>query len=235
MPSIETSSTLAELVTVNPGLARELERRNLDYCCGGQRTLAEACSEVGLDPDTTATELEWVESTPAGDWVGLDPAALTEHLEETHHVYLKEELPRLAALAAKVRDVHGERHPELTAVHDTFMELRYELEPHLEKEEQILFPMIRELGAADEALEFHCGSLGNPIRVMLMEHDAAGDLLVRLRDLSGGYTPPGDACASYEALYVGLAALEEDTHMHIHKENNALFPAVLEMEAARQA
>jgi len=153
-----------------------------------------------------------------------------DHLEATHHAYLSEALPRLVALADKVAGVHGAIHPELTAVAELVHELRDDLEPHLLKEEQVLFPMIRDLAVAMAAPEFHCGSLSNPIRVMLTEHDTVGELLAALRARTDSYRVPDDGCASYQALYAGLAELEADTHLHVHKENNVLFPAVLETE-----
>jgi regulator of cell morphogenesis and NO signaling len=154
-----------------------------------------------------------------------------DYIEATHHQYLHAELPRISALADKVVAVHGRRHPELAGVHATYEALRADLEPHLHKEEVVLFPMIRQLDAATDTPSFHCGTIRNPIGVMLMEHDRAGDLLARLRHLTDGYRAPDDACASYRALYEALATLEADTHAHVHKENNVLFPAVLEREA----
>jgi regulator of cell morphogenesis and NO signaling len=171
------------------------------------------------------------EPTPA--WAALSPDQLVDHLEATHHAYLHAEMPRLHALAEKVADVHGDRHPELLAVLDTYAELRTDLEPHLAKEEQILFPMIRELVTSPVPPRFHCGSLRNPISVMLAEHDRAGALLARLRSLTNGFEVPADGCASYRALHDGLAQLEADTHLHVHKENNLLFPAVVALEATR--
>jgi regulator of cell morphogenesis and NO signaling len=126
--------------------------------------------------------------------------------------------------------VHGERHPELAEVLAVYRELRADLEPHLMKEERVLFPMIRELAVASELPSFHCGSLRNPITMMGLEHDRAGELLGRLRELTDGYATPVDGCASYTALYRGLAALEADTHLHVHKENNLLFLAAVEAE-----
>jgi regulator of cell morphogenesis and NO signaling len=162
----------------------------------------------------------------------MSPAALVDHLESTHHAYLRVALPRLCALADKVASVHGERHPELSEVARLVVELRADLEPHLLKEERVLFPMVRELAGAAVAPEFHCGTLANPIRVMSQEHDAVGELLALLRATTGDYAVPADGCASYAALYTGLAELEADTHLHVHKENNVLFPAVLAGEAA---
>jgi regulator of cell morphogenesis and NO signaling len=223
--------TLADLVTRHPGSARVLERHRLDYCCGGRRSLADACAEAGIDPTSVLAELEQTPPSPTPDWAAMGPAELVDHLEATHHRYLWEELPRLDTLAAKVRAAHGTRHPELASVATTLATLRADLEPHLTKEERILFPMIRELGQADAPPSFQCGTLANPIRVMLAEHDRAGELLAELRALTDDHRPPADGCASYRALYEGLAELEADTHLHVHKENNLLFPAVLAREA----
>ncbi len=227
-----TSPTLAAIIDANPATAGILEHHQLDYCCGGQRTLDQACAERDLDPAAILAELEEVQPEAAPDWTTMSPAALVNHIESTHHRYLHEELPRLAALTDKVLDVHGTRHPELHDVEVTFTELREDLEPHLTKEERVLFPMIRELAAATTAPTFPCGSLANPIRMMLLEHDRAGELLATLRGTTGGFEPPTDACASYQALYRGLAEVEADTHLHVHKENNVLFPAVLALEDA---
>ena len=236
MNPIDPNATLAALVTARPGLAATLDSVGLDYCCGGRRTLAAAADAAGLDLDTVLAILNRVSETEpeAGSegWTSMSPTELVDHLEATHHAYLREALPRAAALAGKVASVHAERHPELAVVSGLVAELRAELEPHLMKEERILFPMIRELGAATQTPQFHCGSLANPIRVMAFEHDTAGDLLARLRAATSGYAVPDDGCASYQALYVTLAELETDTHLHVHKENNVLFPAVLDAEAS---
>ena len=158
---------------------------------------------------------------------------LADHIEQTHHAYLHTELPRLSTLVAKVVDVHGARHPELAGVAATYEDLRADLEPHLLKEERMLFPMIRELAASAERPQFHCGSLQNPIAVMLAEHDRAGELFTQLRAQTDEYRAPDDGCASYRMLFAGLAEVEADTHLHIHKENNVLFPAVLRLESDR--
>ena len=227
-----TSQTLAALVNANPTTARILERHQLDYCCGGQRTLEQACAERDLDPATVLAELDGAQLEPAPDWTTMSPGELVDHIETTHHRYLHEELPRLAALTDKVVGVHGTRHPELHDVAITFAALRDDLEPHLMKEERVLFPMIRELATATTAPTFHCGSLANPVRMMLLEHDQAGELLASLRSITAGFEPPADACASYQALYHGLAEVEADTRLHVHKENNVLVPAVLTLEDA---
>jgi len=232
MKTIDPTMTLGALVNAHPQLAREFERRGLDYCCGGKETLADACTSQGLDPAATSNELAAaVTEEAASDWSTMSAVELVEHLEATHHRYLWDELPRLSTLVAKIVSVHGRRHPELHGVAACYEEIRADLEPHLLKEERVLFPMIRELAVAESAPSFPCGSLRNPISVMLREHDLVGELLARLRRLTGGYQPPADGCASYQACYAGLADLEADTHLHIHKENNLLFPLVVQMES----
>lgn len=233
--AIDPSITLGDLVTQRPALARELERRSLDYCCGGQQTLAEACAGQGLDVQETVAALGAMDAGEVAPWVTLGPAELVDHLEATHHTYLHAELPRLAALAEKVAQVHGSHHPELMEVQRLYVELREELEPHLLKEERVLFPMIRELAASERAPAFHCGTLRNPISVMLREHDRAGELLGELRSVTQSYVLPDEACGSYTALYSGLQELEADTHLHVHKENHRLFPTVLALEAEMSA
>ena len=232
MTQIDPTMTLGALVTSHPELTRELERRGLDYCCGGGQTLADACASKGLDSTITASELAAVATAGVvAAWTTMDAVELVEHLVSTHHHYLWTELPRLSALLTKIVSVHDERHPELHAIAACYEKVRADLEPHLTKEEQVLFPMIRELATAQSAPSFHCGSLRNPISVMLREHDAVGELLVQLRELTDGYRLPADGCASYEACFSGLAELEADTHLHIHKENNLLFPMVIAMES----
>lgn len=236
MTKIDPMMTLGALVNSHPELARELERRGLDYCCGGGQTLADACASKGFDSTLTAAELASVVTEEvATEWSTMKAVELVDHLESTHHRYLWEELPRLSALVAKIVSVHGERHPELGAIAGCYEKVRADLEPHLIKEEQVLFLMIRELAVAQSAPSFHCGTLRNPISMMLREHDAVGELLAQLRQLTGGYEVPADGCPSYKACFAGLAELEADTHLHIHKENNLLFPMVIRMESELSA
>ena len=236
MVKIDVSMTLAEAVDGFPQLAREFEKQGLDYCCGGGRAIREACAQVGIDPQATAAELSALTATaePA-EWTMMPADVLVGHIEATHHRYLWDELPRVAALVDKIVTVHGERHPELVEIALCFAQVQADLEPHLLKEERVLFPMIRELAASAGAPSFHCGSLRNPISVMLSEHDAVGELLAKLRRLTDGYTPPSDGCATYTACFAAMAEIEADTHLHIHKENNVLFPLVVRLEAEQAA
>ncbi len=228
--NLSPDRSLADIVDLVPGAPRVLEAYGLDYCCGGQQTLLAACSREGLDAAVVIADLDALDDGPVPDWVPMSPALLVDHLEATHHAYLHAELPRLEALADKVAGVHGARHPELIELHRRCAALRDDLEPHMAKEEQVLFPMVRELAAAISPPTFHCGSVVNPISMMMREHDRTGGMLAAMRELTRGFCLPDDACASYRALYDGLAALEADTHLHVHKENNTLFPAVIELE-----
>lgn len=234
MPIIEPDTTLADLVISHPELAPRFDALGLDFCCGGRQRLSDAVVAAGLDLDVVTAELQATSSkadtATEADWEGM--GGLVDHLEATHHAYLREVLPGLTALADKVCGVHGENHPELAQIRVLVHEIRADLEPHLLKEERVLFPMIRELAAASAAPTFHCGSLANPIRVMLGEHDRVGEILAALRVATDQYQVPDGGCASYHALFSGLAELEADTHLHVHKENNVLFPLVVDTERA---
>jgi len=219
--------TVGELVRENPARSRVFEQFSIDYCCGGKVPFHEACRDHGLDPERVAAELALVDAEPAQsseDAANMGLADLADHIEATHHNYLREELPRLDFMTQKVAQAHGEAEPRLHEIREVFVACREELEAHMLKEERVLFPMIRELEQADGPVSFHCGSLANPIRMMEHEHDNAGDALDRFRTLTDGYTPPEWACNTYRAMVDGLAAFERDMHQHVHKENNVLFP-----------
>jgi regulator of cell morphogenesis and NO signaling len=205
----------------------------VDYCCGGKKTLAEACHQRGIDPQAFLTQLEDYATTETAPEVNLAALSLTEladHIERIHHAYLHTELPRLEKMVTKVAAVHGEKEPRLMQIKDIFLALSAELATHLMKEEQMLFPMIRQLEASDTLPTFHCGTIANPVRRMEFEHDEAGEALRELRQLTDDYTPPAWACNTYRALLDALATFEQDMHQHIHKENNVLFPRAMEME-----
>lgn len=223
MPALDTTRTLAELVTENPARAVLLDRLGLDFCCHGQRSLTDACDASGVSIDQVSDGFAQVaDATPAA-WTGGGRGALAGYVETTHHDYLHAELPALVRLAGKVHQVHGERHPELTHVAELVGRIAADLDPHLANEENDVFPTIQALepGTAGD------GRLAGRIGQLTAEHEALGVLLAELRDATGGYEPPADGCASYRSLYERLAALEADTHVHIHLENNVLFPAAL--------
>ena len=223
---IDASMTLGDIVTLRPSLAADLERRGLDYCCHGGRTLTEAAREAGLDAQTVAEELSAAHvGEPAAAWASLGAVELVDHLETVHHRYLWAELPRISALVDKIVTVHGDRHPELAEVERLYAELRADLEPHLTREEQQLFPMIRQLAATPDGPESDKRALIAQIEALAAEHETVGDLLDELNRTTSGYEIPSDGCASFAACYQALAELEADTHLHVHKENNVLFPA----------
>ena len=225
--AVDAARTVGSLVTEKPSRSRVFERYGIDYCCGGKIPLEQACRAKGKDLQQVLDELQQADGSDAEagrDWAAASMTELANHIEQTHHAYLREELPRLDRLVGRIREVHGERHPELVELERVFRDLHDELTAHMMKEEQILFPMIRSMEASDQAQAFHCGSVDNPIRVMEHEHDSAGNALARMSELTGRYTPPEDACNTFRATLSGLADLERDLHIHIHKENNILFP-----------
>lgn len=228
--AVSTTTALGDLVTEDPRRARVLERYEIDYCCNGRRSLADAAAEAGLDADEIGAALDLPDAPPTTPRDQLDNATLAHDIVDTHHAYLWEEMPRLQALVDKVHAVHGDRHPELARVRAAYTEAVADLDPHMTREERVLFPAITRLEKAQAPVAFSFGTLANPIRQMLAEHDVVGDLFKEMRALTGGYTPPEDACGSYRAMLAGLEEMERDLHEHIHKENNILFPRVLELE-----
>jgi regulator of cell morphogenesis and NO signaling len=234
MAAIDPDAPVGSLVTERPSRSRVLDALDIDYCCGGSQTLREACKTGGLDLADLVHRIgrhDAETSEPRPDWSGLDLVGMVDHIEATHHAFIREALPRLEDRIAKVVAAHVGSHPELHDVRSAFETLSADLGPHLMKEENVLFPICRELVAATRPTSFHCGSIGNPIRVMEMEHDSVGQILRQLRSLTDGYAIPEDACNSYRALYAELVEFEEDLHLHIHKENNLLFPMALAREA----
>ena len=223
-------TTVADIVIAKPAAARVFERHAIDYCCHGQRPLDQACAEAGADIDAVQAELDALGAAPATVAVANEVGALIGHVVSVHHTYLRRELPRLGELMTKVIAAHGTAHPEVHAVAATLEALTDDLLPHLVKEEKVLFPLAIELLGAVETTQFHCGSVMNPIRVMHAEHDRVGELLATLRQQTGGYQPPDDACPTWRALYTGCGELEADVHQHVHLENNVLFPKIIGLE-----
>ena len=230
--------TVGALVTERPARARIFESFSIDYCCGGKKPLAQAIAEKRLDEKTVLRVLDAFDdqASPAEqDLSKLTLTELSDHIEQTHHAYLKRELPRLEFLVNKVANRHGEQRPALVEVASIFAAFKAELESHMQKEEVILFPICRKLEQSTGPQEFHCGSVKNPIAVMMHEHDDAGDALKRMRELTNDYAVPADACNTYRALFDSLKELEFDMHRHVHKENSILFPRAVELEAQRCA
>lgn len=222
---ISVEMTVSDLVVERPGRSRVFEELGIDYCCGGGVPLSEACAGAGLDPGEVLAELERREAEGTGNetrLTGMGLGELVDHIVDTHHGYLREELPRLSFLVDKVANAHGNAHPELLELRGVFEKLRVELEEHTEKEERVLFPACRELEQGVSIFPF--GSVEGPIATMMAEHVKAGGYLDTVRELTWDYDLPNDACNSYRAMLDGLAELERDTHYHVFKENSILFP-----------
>lgn len=224
-------TTVREIARTNPAAVRVFERYGIDYCCGGGRPLEEACREKNLSAEAVLAEVAASGAAESGDrdWARAPLADLIHHIVNTHHAYLKTELPLLEARMKKVIEKHGPNHPDtLPRLGSVFAALKEELDLHLRKEEMILFPAIEALEATRRAAPF--GTVQNPIRMMEHEHDSAGAALRTMRGLTDNYTAPPEACPTWLALYHGLDALEKDLHVHIHLENNILFPRAAELE-----
>lgn len=242
--AIDPSKTVREIAIEVPYAPRVFESLGIDYCCGGKKPLAEACAASGVALESVVerfdkAELEAKSSRAATEknWADSPAAELIQQIVTTHHVYVREQSPRLQQLFAKVASKHGQNHPELILAKDLFDDLVGELSVHLMKEEQILFPYVlrmEESRASGEPAPPSCfGTVRNPIAMMLSEHDNAGDALKEIRKETNDLKAPSDACVSYQTLYRDLLAFEADLHQHIHLENNILFPLALAMEEGK--
>jgi regulator of cell morphogenesis and NO signaling len=240
--TVDTAKTVRERAVELPSAIRVFEKFGIDYCCGGHRTLEQACTVSKSEVDAVLTALTAAENsraeTQTTNWSEAPLADLMAHIMNKHHAYVRQELPRLGALATKVATKHGPNHPETTQVQEICEALSDELTTHLMKEEQVLFPYVERMEEAviekrPNAQSSCFGTVQNPVRMMMMEHDSAGEALRQLRALTNDYKAPQDACMSFQALYKGLEEFEADLHQHIHLENNILFPRAIAMEAGQ--
>jgi regulator of cell morphogenesis and NO signaling len=235
--TLAATKTVGEIAAEIPSTTREFEKLGIDYCCGGSRTLGEACAQANISVDEALSRLVKSVTAPPSetqDWQKQLLDDLIAHITSVHHKFVREESPRIEALATKVAGVHGKNHPELIEVQEVFAALAEELRVHLMKEEEVLFPYVSRLEesvlAGEPAPPAMFGTVMNPVRMMMQEHDGAGDALRSLRSITNNYAIPGDACISYRALYQALQDYEADLHQHIHLENNILFPRAIAME-----
>ena len=237
MPVADKMTLVSDWVTQYPQTAVLFEELHIDYCCGGCIPLSVACQGQGLDPDDILSRLTGTAavSNPgsAKNWSDSSLSELCEHIVATHHSWLRIALPRLTDLIDKVVKAHGASRPELAELQHVFAELRGELEPHMFKEERILFPAIQQLEHSSSRPQFPFGTVANPIRVMEDDHDTVAAALQRIRMLTKGFQVPDDACNAWRAMLDDLRQLESDTHMHVHKENNILFRKAQQLEASR--
>lgn len=233
----ENEETLGQIAVKDLRKAAVFKKYGLDFCCGGKKTVKEACAEKGIDPAMVEKELNEADKNlatralPYDEW-SLD--FLADYIVQTHHSYVRKTLPDLVAYATKVASVHGGQHPELLEIRNLVNEVNAEMTAHMVKEEKVVFPYIKELvrnnGTASQAEEF--GSVRQPINLMEEEHETVGAAMEQIRALSSDYTVPADGCASYKLLFHMLEEFEGDLHIHIHLENNILFVKAMELEQA---
>jgi regulator of cell morphogenesis and NO signaling len=238
--ALNAARTVRELAIEIPNATRTFEKLGIDYCCGGSRTLSDACQHAHISLEQVVSELAQSSDYKPGAKSAEQEVAmgtlgqLVEHIVGKHHVYVKQELPRLQQLLHKVVAVHGSGHPELLRIQQVFHGMSAELTMHMMKEENVLFPYIVALenavngGRPKPRPAF--GTVSNPVHMMELEHDSAGTALKEISALSSSYEPPEGACFSYRTLYAALKDFEADLHQHIHLENNILFPRAIAME-----
>ena len=229
--------TLAQIAAKDLYKARVFKKYGLDFCCGGRKTVKQACAEKGIDVVKVEQELQQADKSfgrqqlPYNDW-SID--FLADYIVNTHHTYVRKSLPELKSFSAKVARVHGKQHPELVAIEKLVGDIDSEMSQHMVKEEKVLFPFIKELVAAKNSgtagPSSHFGTVENPILMMEIDHESVGRNLEIIRKLSSDYSLPEDACSSYSLLYRSLEEFEEDIHIHVHLENNILFPKALSLE-----
>lgn len=233
----EKEPTIGDLVTSDFRKAEVFKKFGLDFCCGGKKTLTKACKEKGLDVVQIEKELREIDAmsiNSSHDYNNWDIGFLAEYILNTHHKYVKQAIPVIYEYTQKVAKVHGENHPEAIKIAEKFLIISDELNRHMCKEEDILFPYIKHLSEAKksgmkiEPSPF--GTVGNPINLMEQEHELVGELFHDINELSFNYTPPVDACTTYKLSYAKLKEFEDDLHQHIHLENNILFPKAVKLE-----
>jgi regulator of cell morphogenesis and NO signaling len=240
MRDLSVTTPVGEIVARDPRTAVVFTRHNIDFCCGGRRTLADACAAEHVASDTVLAELQTLADggEPAADPTTWPAGTLIDHIVTRHHAYVRVQHPIITMYLEKIVARHGKAHPELSEVAGTFMWLRDDLLLHMQKEEAVLFPYIRRMddarrhGGAIPHAPF--GSVANPVAMMVHEHEQAANALVKLRTLTNGSAVPADGCATYKAAMSALADFDRDLREHVHLENNVLFPAaeLLERELA---
>ncbi len=236
-----TEETIGEIVTRDYRKAQVFKSFGIDFCCGGKKTIKEVCESKGIDEMAVKKALEQVAgetTTSENDYQKWEIGFLTDYIINTHHQYVKENTQFIMELANKVARVHGNQHPELIKVAQIFTQVALDLTSHMNKEEKMLFPFIKELstvqrnGGSVPASAF--GKVSNPIRMMEAEHEEAGEALETIRLITDNFTLPADACNSYTILFKKLDEYENDLHKHVHLENNILFPKSIQVETELQ-
>lgn len=225
------NKSIAELVTEDFKRASIFKKYGIDFCCGGKKKLEQVCEQKALDSETIINELKALDSSEkTEDWNSWSLEKLADYIVTKHHAYVNEQMPIIHAFLSKVSKVHGHAYPEVVGSLQLFESLMRELEGHMMKEESILFPYIKELASGKNIITPPFGSVQNPIRMMELEHDEAGDIMKHIAKNTENYTPPPSACNTFKAAYHQLHEFEKDLHQHIHLENNILFPKAIELE-----
>jgi regulator of cell morphogenesis and NO signaling len=228
---------IGEFVAQDYRTAAVFTKYKIDFCCNGGRTIEEACAKKDIDSNVLIDELEAVLNTTTNqtiDYKSWPLDLLAEYIEKKHHRYVEETIPVLLQFLDKLCRVHGERHPELLKINELFIASAGELASHMKKEELILFPFIKKMVKAkiDQSVVQapHFGTVENPIAMMMHEHDTEGERFRQIAKLTNDYNPPADACNTYRVTFAMLDEFEKDLHLHIHLENNILFPGALKLE-----
>lgn len=231
-------TTIGEIVSGDYRAAAVFQKYGIDFCCGGQRTVEDACRAKQIDATEVLGDVARecaATDADAPQYATWEPSALVAYIISKHHAYVRKALPAIAAHTQKLASVHGPNHPELLQVDRLFAGVATEMTSHMMKEERILFPFIVELQEATErggpAPFIPFGTVANPIHMMEEEHESAGGTMARIRELTSNYTVPADGCTTYRVGLQELEAFEQDLHAHVHLENNILFPKALKLEA----
>lgn len=231
------NSTIGEIVAENYKTSEVFKKYGLDFCCNGNSTIADQCTQRGLDAEEVYKDLE--NATHSGSGAAVDFRSwpldlLADYIQKTHHRYANEKIPVIQGYLDKIAQVHGQHHPELYEIKELFDENAKDFAMHMKKEELVLFPFIKQMEkakAAGTAVEYkHFDTVENPVDMMMHDHTAQGDRLHKIEELSNNYTTPADGCNTYNVAYQMLREFDEDTHTHIHLENNILFPSAVALE-----
>ncbi|MCB0653173.1 MAG: iron-sulfur cluster repair di-iron protein [Saprospiraceae bacterium] len=231
--NITKENIVGKVVAQDYRTASVFKSHSIDFCCKGNRSIAEVCEKEQIDENKLIQELNQAAITSDADTTDFkswDMDLLADYIEKKHHRYVDKKIPEIKAFLNKVAKVHGERHPELIEIEQLFTDSAHELLAHMEKEEKILFPYVREMAADSTLQQPHFGTVKNPIQMMMQEHDTEGERFRKIALLSNNYTPPFDACTTYKVAFALVKEFEEDLHLHIHLENNILFPKAIETE-----
>lgn len=236
--NITEKSNIGELVAQDYRTASVFKNFGIDFCCNGNRSIETACEKKNIEANDLINELKKISlssnNSNLTDFSSWSLDLLADYIEKKHHRYVESKIGEIKPFLNKIVKVHGEQHPELTEVEKLFNASAGELTMHMKKEELVLFPFIRKMAEAKQTNQPipspHFGTVQNPINMMHNEHDTEGERFRKISELTNNYTPPADACNTYRVTFSMLKEFEEDLHLHIHLENNILFPKAVEME-----